>query len=238
MATIPPNGFGSATYWNRPTSRSRSSRTRSLSPTNQQQPRSLSPTLTAPVIKWSTSSTTALPIPSNVTQGTSKPVVGFTAPLPAPPSYNMSPFANHLDQLYAERDKKDDKAMAKLMKSILPQFSNEHDWEVAAFELALALDRIWPHKQELNITDYLSTTYPHHDRDLETRADSLIYFALTLSAKKEFLRQTSNHGSLSSRRSPMCPPQRRKEVIPDVSILIYNYGSTYSQPAWRVEAIS
>ncbi len=76
--------------------------------------------------------------------------------------------------------------MAKLMKSILPQFSNEHDWEMGgAFELALALDRIWPHKQDLNITDYLSTTYSHHDRDMEKRADSLIYFALTLSAKKD-----------------------------------------------------
>jgi hypothetical protein len=88
-------------------------------------------------------------------------------------------------QIYEERDKKDDKAMAKLMKSILPQFSNEHDWEMGAFELALALDRIWPHKQELNITDYLSTTYAHYDRDMEKRADSLIYFALTLSAKKD-----------------------------------------------------
>ncbi len=72
-----------------------------------------------------------------------------------------------------------------MMKSILPQFSNEHDWEMGAFELALALDRIWPHKNELNITDYLSTTYTHHDRDMKKRADSLIYFALTLSAKKD-----------------------------------------------------
>ena len=90
-------------------------------------------------------------------------MVGFPAPPPSRQT-QMSPFANHWDQLYAERDKQDDKAMAKLMKSILPQFSNEHDWEVGAFELALALDRIWPHKQELNITDYLSITYSHHDR--------------------------------------------------------------------------
>ncbi len=87
--------------------------------------------------------------------------------------------------IYEERNEKDEKAMSKLMKSILPQFSNEHDWEMAAFELALALDRIWPHKQELNITDYMSTTHTHYDRDMERRADSLIYFALTLAAKKD-----------------------------------------------------
>jgi hypothetical protein len=74
--------------------------------------------------------------------------------------------------------------MVKLMKSTLPSFSNEHDWEMAAFELTLVLDRVWPHKHALNITDYLTTTYSHFDRDMEKRADSLVYFALTLSAKK------------------------------------------------------
>jgi hypothetical protein len=87
--------------------------------------------------------------------------------------------------LHEELDKKDDKAMVKLMKSTLPQFSNEHDWEMAAFELTLVLDRVWPHKEVLDITQYLKTTYPHFDRDMERRADSLIYFALTLSAKKD-----------------------------------------------------
>ncbi len=75
--------------------------------------------------------------------------------------------------------------MVKLMKSTLPQFSNETDWEMAAFELILVLDRTWPHKQALVITEYLRTTYPHYDKDMERRADSLIYFALTLSAKKD-----------------------------------------------------
>ena len=75
--------------------------------------------------------------------------------------------------------------MVKLMKSLLPQFSNEHDWEMASFELALVLDRIWPHKPDMNISEYLTAKYSSHDRDLERRADSLIYFALTLSAKKD-----------------------------------------------------
>jgi hypothetical protein len=54
-----------------------------------------------------------------------------------------------------------------------------------AFELTLVLDRVWPHKHALDISDYLKTTYPHFDRDMEKRADSLIYFALTLSAKTD-----------------------------------------------------
>jgi hypothetical protein len=92
---------------------------------------------------------------------------------------------NHVKQMREDFDAKDEKAMVKLMKSTLPHFSNEHDWEMAAFELTLVLDRVWPHKHALNITDYLQTTYPHYDRDMEKRADSLIYFALTLSAKTD-----------------------------------------------------
>jgi hypothetical protein len=49
----------------------------------------------------------------------------------------------------------------------------------------LVLERVWPHKHALIITDYLKTTYSYYDRDMEKRADSLIYFALTLSAKKD-----------------------------------------------------
>ena len=84
----------------------------------------------------------------------------------------------------AELDTKDDIAMVKLMKSTLPQFSNEQDWEMAAFELTLVLDRVWPHKQLLDITEYLRNN-SHHNRDIEQRADSMIYFALTLAAKKD-----------------------------------------------------
>jgi hypothetical protein len=41
-----------------------------------------------------------------------------------------------------ENDGKDEKAIVKLMKSTLPKFSNEADWEMAVFELGLSLDRI------------------------------------------------------------------------------------------------
>jgi hypothetical protein len=37
----------------------------------------------------------------------------------------------------------------------------------------------------LDISNYLQTRYPHFDRDMEKRADSMIYFALTLAAKKD-----------------------------------------------------
>jgi hypothetical protein len=86
-----------------------------------------------------------------------------------------------------ENDAKDEKSIVKIMKSTLPQFSNEADWEISIFELSLVLDRVWPHKDAFDIMDYL--TNPYHRRsqseDMEDRADRLIYFALTMSAKKD-----------------------------------------------------
>ncbi len=73
------------------------------------------------------------------------------------------------------------------MKSTLLKFSNETDWEMAIFELGLVLDRAWPHKEEMDIMDYM-TSFTHRrssSGDMEARADRLIYFALTLSAKKD-----------------------------------------------------
>ncbi len=102
------------------------------------------------------------------------------------PSFaDLSMHNTYMLNLYDEYNKKDDAAMVKLMKSTLPQFSNEQDWEMAAFELTPVLDRVWPHKQVLDISHYLTSKYSHHDRDMEKRADSLIYFALTLSAKQD-----------------------------------------------------
>jgi hypothetical protein len=39
-----------------------------------------------------------------------------------------------------ENDAKDEKSIVKLMKSTLPQLSNEADWEISIFELSLILD--------------------------------------------------------------------------------------------------
>jgi hypothetical protein len=86
-----------------------------------------------------------------------------------------------------ENDAKDEKAIVKLMKSTLPKFSNEADWEMAIFELGLVLDRVWPHKDELDIMNYTSMPHYHQSltKDMEDRADRLIYFALTMSAQKD-----------------------------------------------------
>jgi hypothetical protein len=86
-----------------------------------------------------------------------------------------------------EDDAKGEKAFVKLMKSTMPKFSNEADWEMAVFELCLVLDRVWPHKVEQDIVDYMTTPYYRGptNTDKEERANRLIYFALTTSAKKD-----------------------------------------------------
>ena len=58
---------------------------------------------------------------------------------------------------------------------------------VAIFELCLVLDRVWPHKVDLDIVDYMTTPYYRGptNTDKEERANRLIYFALTTSAKND-----------------------------------------------------
>jgi hypothetical protein len=86
-----------------------------------------------------------------------------------------------------DADDIDEKSIVKLMKGKLPQYSNEGDWEISIFELSLVLDRVWPHKTELDILDYMTTSFHRRSTscDMEARADRLIYFALTMSAKKD-----------------------------------------------------
>jgi hypothetical protein len=185
------NGFGSNTYWNRPTSRGKSNRpSRSLSPVyraSNESSTSIASGLQRP-ISPTTPSVPLASVPSTE---------HVDAKVTADPSLNLQrshgvsrtsqdmSTRHHMKALHDELNVKDEKAMVKLMKSSLPHFSNENDWEMAAFELTLVLDRVWLHKHALDISDYLKTTYPHFDRDMEKRADSLIYFALTLSAKKD-----------------------------------------------------
>ena len=191
MASTPSNGFGANTYWNQqPNSRSRTRRpTRSLSPTNRATT-NLGPTPTAPSTANANSPQTAAHVPQSAS---------LQPPVPASssatgtylqrspkvsqshtpgtrhqsPTLDMSQYNTHMQAHYAALDKKDEAAMVKLMKSTLPLFSNEHDWEMTSFELALIL-----------VCQYLQTDYPHYDKDMAKRADSLIYFALTLAAKK------------------------------------------------------
>jgi hypothetical protein len=169
------NGFGSNTYWNRPTSRGRSNRpSRSPSPAYRQSNDRFAPRAKALTRSISSSTATVKPSPVfntefNTEHGDVKVTADPSLNLQRSPGVSRSPpdttLHQYMHDLHAAYDVKDDKAMVKLMKSALPQFSNEHDWEMAAFELTLVLDRVWPHKQVLDISEYLKTTYPHYDRD-------------------------------------------------------------------------
>jgi hypothetical protein len=166
------NGFGDQTYWNRPT-QGRQRRLPSKYPTiKQKAKKAKAPPSRSP-------SPTASQSPSQSSKNT---IVSPSRSVPKMPTMSKE----------EENDVKDEKSIVKLMKSTLPKFSNEVDWEMAIFELGLVLDRIWPHKDEMDIMDYM--TSPKHHRsfsgDMEDRANRLIYFALTLSAKKDSYAKT------------------------------------------------
>ena len=163
------NGFGEATYWNRPTQgrpRKHTSKYPSIKAKAKQsraKSASRSPSPTS-----SQTSTRTVVSPSrlgHVPAGSHVPSVMYAPAVLAPKSKED------------EDDEKDERSIVKLMKSKLPQFSNEADWEISIFELGLVLDRVWPHKDELDIVEYMTT--PGHRRsrsgDMETRADCLIY---------------------------------------------------------------
>ena len=178
------NEFGDQTYWNRPTqSRQRKlpskyTNIKSKIKTNATSTRSRSPSPTG--IKMNRSSRSTSPTPSHVSSA----------------STIVSPFRSAHTVAHKskeeEDDDKDEKSIVKIMKSKLPQFSNEADWEISIFELSLVLDRVWPHKDQLDIIDYMTTAFHRRSMsgDMEERADRLIYFALTMSAKKDSYAKT------------------------------------------------
>ena len=189
------NAFGTQSYWNRPIG-ARAGRTKSKYASFKMKPRASpaggptsstlgstrSPALSAtsrqetetrhrvPPVKSRSSSRSSSPTSSNMSH----------AHLPA------SSLAHAKRSQAEEDDAKDEKALIKIMKSTLPQFTNETDWELAIFELKLILARVWPHKDKMDITDYMTCTmdYAFYTKDMEMRADNLIYYALTLAAKK------------------------------------------------------
>jgi hypothetical protein len=175
----PANAFGAQTYWNRPVGTRvprRTSKYASLK-ARPKRTQSLSPTLSA------LSQTGSRNPPPPVKSQPPSPTMFTTSQASLPPS-SLSQAAR---KSKAEADDaKDEKAIIKIMKSTLPQFTNETDWEIAIFELKLILARVWPHKDVMDITEYMTSTMNHsfHSKDMEIRADNLIYYALTLSAKK------------------------------------------------------
>ena len=159
---------GESTYWERPGSRSRERKGRSNSPNSSSQNKPAN-------LKFDAHSTRRQPSPPNIRKSIS-------------PTTQRTMSQMKLQQTQEEiNDEKDEKAIVKLMKSTLPKFSDQRDWEVAMFELSLVLDRVWPYKDQMDILKYMDderkwTTYPP---GLEIRADRIIYFALTLSAEKD-----------------------------------------------------
>ena len=106
--TAAQNGFGIGTYWNKPaqgrkSQRKLSSKYSSLKPKNQKvKAQTRSPSPTS-----SYSSTHTVISPSRPVQQTQK-------------------------SKEEENDDKDEKSIIKIMKSTMPKFSNEADWEMAA----------------------------------------------------------------------------------------------------------
>ena len=196
------------TYWNRPAGRGRTrqrkSRPRSLSPTAMESlPKNLkfasraptkrktksppkknskSPTREQQTSKLKTPPKRA-PLTQEKPQETSANFQRFYGRSPSPPSINGLTLARKKQE---EDDEKDEKAIVKLMKSTLPKFSNQVDWEVAMFELSLVLDRVWPYKDQMDIIEYINDQWiNYYPQYLEERADRIVYFALTLAAEKD-----------------------------------------------------
>jgi hypothetical protein len=179
------NEFWAQTYWNRPMKgrqRTLASKYASLSlkPTTkskatavkvQKSSRSPSP------VGFKTKSPPRSPSPSLSNRSSVSTVVS-----PHRSAHNVAHKSKE-----EKNDDKDEKSIFKIMKSKLLQFSNEADWEIAIFELGLVLDRVWPHADELDIADYMTSTFHHRSTsgDMKKRADRLIYFALTMASKKD-----------------------------------------------------
>ncbi len=167
------NEFGAQTYWNCPTGRQRTltSKYASLNLKSKAKPK-------AKVAK-ANSSRSPTPTENKRPPRSTSPTPSTASSVITVVSPHRSAYAVMHKSKEEENDDKDEKSIFKIMKSKLPQFSNEADWEMAIFELGLILDRVWTHADELDIVDYSSFS-----GDMGTRADRLIYFALTMASKK------------------------------------------------------
>ena len=174
------NGFGAQTYWNRPADvRPASTRYVSKYGALMTKEGKLKNKSTPP---GGTRIKTRLPSPTPSQQSRAP----SQQSAPAAPSLQSAPGLRHSPSKMEEDDAKDEKAIQKVMKGKLPEFSDEKDWETAIFELQLVLARVWPHKESMDITTYLTDDYYRPiSRDMELRADNLIYYVLTMSAKKD-----------------------------------------------------
>ncbi len=120
------NGFGDHTYWNRPTQgRQRRLPSKYINIKLKTKQAKVEPPSRSP-------SPTASQSPSQSSHSLTETIVSPSRSAPKMPPKSKE----------EENDEKDEKSIVKLMKSNLPKFSNEVDWEMAVFELSLVLDRI------------------------------------------------------------------------------------------------
>ena len=205
--TNPDNEFGDQTYWNRPVQGRQkklvskygftlksSTKPQILTKSNTAKAevtKTASTTVESPLRFFKTVQRSTSPVPANTrTRRSPSPTKSTTSSVNTV-EYTVSPNRSAPTVAYMsaeeEYDDKDEKSIVKIMKSKMPQFSNEVDWEMSIFELGLVLDRVWPHGDKLDIVEYM--TSPNYQRslteDMETRADRLIYFALTTASKKD-----------------------------------------------------
>ncbi len=178
------NSFGAQSYWNRPT-QGRQKQKLALKPSFKPSKYIQYPSLQSNIKKAKKEAKTTPPPRSPSPTESQSPSQSSSDITIVSPSRSVPTMPQMSKE--EENDSKDEKSIAKLMKSTLPKFSNEVDWEMAIFELGLVLDRIWPHRDEMDIMDYMTSSNHHRSLsgDMEDRADRLIYFALTLSPDKD-----------------------------------------------------
>ena len=176
-SSSPANGFGSQTYWNRPAGARvarRKSKYASLlgKPLKRKAPTTPPPKARSPSPTLSIKSHPGSgPLPPRITSRPPSPTMSHTSHarlLPPSPIHTERKSKAEVD------DAKDDKAILKIMKSTLPQFSNETDWELSIFELKLILARVWPHKDDMDIIEYMTSTraFGNYTKDMEIWADN------------------------------------------------------------------
>jgi hypothetical protein len=112
------NSFGAQTYWNRPTE----GRQRKLP--------SKYPTIKTRTKKDKTTPPSRSPSPTASQSASQSSKITIVSPSRSVPK--MPPMSKE-----EENDANDVKSIVKLMKSNLPKFSNEVDWEMTVFELGL-----------------------------------------------------------------------------------------------------
>jgi hypothetical protein len=191
------NEFGDQTYWNRPVQgRQQKKLVSKYGFTLKPKTKLKSKAAKAEAVKdesplrFFTSaprSRSPLPVPTNNRPSRSpSPTLSKTSSVETvvSPSRSAHNVANKSAE--EENDEIDEKSIVKIMKSKMPQFSNEVDWEMSIFELGLVLDRVWSHGDKLDIVDYMTSLNYQRSltEDMETRANRLIYFALTMASKK------------------------------------------------------